>query len=437
MGKSVLDEIALGVGTSHLSDYWSNGKVGSVSDFKGDYVFRFREAKAYDNGNYHWLSNDIEQYPIVAVGIVAFWLKHRTCNNRLSQLFAPKLPELGIREQFDHYTQLRYDQFKKIHKDNPDAWKWNWDYKFYSEYIIAHEMGLNKQAEALLEFITDDDQKEVRSVMSNYIEYLKMRRLELGFEPNNELKVLRSIANSDDCQLEDVDDEELCRIFDMLEAEGFIQVAWCEGHKTFDDVRLLAKGKVYMKQLEDELMAGASKQKLLAEETGTNSNPFDVLMRSWDDSLDAVFDSRINPVKVFLELKDENRPKFKSPYSRFFVFYKVLEYMHWVTGTQTEFLKWVNLHWQCGWSKSNHFKFSGHIPIELRDTPLSDWYAHIVPNSDIGLDYRLLAERLFTLLTSSTVKGERWLKDKTDFYKEGETDFINNGFLKHPYLSAE
>ena len=113
----------------------------------------------------------------------------------------------------------------------------------------------------------------------------------------------------------------------------------------------------------------------------------------------------------------------------------VLDYLGWVTGTQSDFLRWANLHWKCGWDieKPGKFKFSNTIKKELRDAPLNDWFAGTVPSSSIGLEYRELAERVIKILTETVNK--EWLQDKASFYKAGidSEDYINKGDKKHPY----
>lgn len=203
-----------------------------------------------------------------------------------------------------------------------------------------------------------------------------------------------------------------------------------------DDLRYYVD-KYYINDLPNKYcVANSDVAKKLLEKMGITTDEEPV--EPWDDSHDHVFDPRIDPHEVFLAIKDEKRPKFKSPYSRFFVFYRVLEYMHWVIGTQSDFLNWVNLHWQCRWSKPSHFKFSNTIQEEIRNAPLHEWYKGIVPNSDIGGEYRTLADRLFTLFTDSFHDEEVCrLQDKACFYKKDVTDVINKGDLKHPYQSAE
>ena len=131
------------------------------------------------------------------------------------------------------------------------------------------------------------------------------------------------------------------------------------------------------------------------------------------------------------------RPNLKDYRPRFFVYYTVLSYLEWVVGSQADFLRWANLHWGCGWNDKNaqHFKFTS-IKKELRDEPLKNWYAGTVPGSNIGLEYRKLAEDVIGLLTETV--GKEWLQDKPLFYCEGvkPENYINKGDRKHPFPST-
>ena len=250
MEDSVLGEIHQGSGVNIFYDGWKNGKIGAITDCKGNYIYRFIEAKRNNNGELVALHEKDEENPIVMVGIVSYWIKHRKSKSRLTTLFItnPQSPK-SIREQFDSYTDLRYNQFKEQHADDPATWKYDWDYEFFCKYIVPHEMSLNKETEALYEFISDTDMKLVRSVMDNYIEYLKTRRTELGYHVSPELLVLRSIDSLNEFALEDLENFEISTIVDTLESEGYVKAAWVEGHR-LESIRLLDKGRVYMKLLE-------------------------------------------------------------------------------------------------------------------------------------------------------------------------------------------
>ena len=251
MEESVLDKISPVSYVVYDYNGWRNGKTGSISNVNGDFIYRFIETERGDNGKVYGIHKKIEDNPIVIEGIVGWWLlyrKNRT-NRIVSEYKDAKIESLAIREQFDKYTEKRYKQFKDSHRDDPDTLFWDWDYEFYTKHIIPFEMKLNKTTEALFDYISDSDIVLVRKVMNAYIEYLKRCRSDRGFYVSNELKVLRAIEYSDEFMLEDLEDFEVSAILDDLESKGYVKVAWTEGHG-FEDVRLLDKGRAYMKQLE-------------------------------------------------------------------------------------------------------------------------------------------------------------------------------------------
>lgn len=236
---------------------WQNGKWGSITDTDG-LVYRFCETVRNKRGQLERLHENDKDNPIIIVGITAWWIRYRDnkSNRFINEFKKGKVPYKDIRAQFESYTEMRYEQFKAIHKDNPNAWNWDWDFEFYAKYIIPHEAELNRQSKKLFEFISESEIELVSSVMSNYIKYLKMRRSELGYNVPDELKVLRALVSGNDLLLEDLEDFEVNTILDELESNGYVKVAWVGGHEP-EGVRLLDKGRVYFRQLE----AKVSKQR--------------------------------------------------------------------------------------------------------------------------------------------------------------------------------
>ena len=231
---------------------WRNGQDGAIIDINNDLIYRFVEAKRYDDGELKDYNYDINDIPIVAVGILAFWLKHRKNGNRLLESFTNGTREVeDFLELFDWFTQIKFDQFKENNKKNPDTWDWDWNYEFYTRYIVPHEMHMNKLAEALFDYISDEDISYARSIMRNYIAYLKKNRSKFGYVMNKELLVLRAFSTGDAFQLEDLEDYEVSTILDELEEKGCVYVARIEGHG-YEGVRLLDKGKAYLKELEEK-----------------------------------------------------------------------------------------------------------------------------------------------------------------------------------------
>ena len=229
---------------------WRNGKHGSICQKDG--IYRFVEMARGKSGILDDVKRKEEDNPIVAKGIVAYWLQFNsrmdTVIKRLTK-YNCEIPK-DIREQFENYTQIRFEQFRREHRDDPNTLDWDWEREFYANVIIPHEMAFNKLSEALFDYISDSDIVLVRGVMNSYIKYLKNIRTEKGYQMNPELLVLRAIDSGDETKQEDLEEFEVTTILDTLEEKGYIQVAWIEGHSP-EAVRLLDKGRVYLKQLEE------------------------------------------------------------------------------------------------------------------------------------------------------------------------------------------
>ena len=248
MEQSVLDKITTN-NWCYYYEGWRNGKKGGFVQMQG--IYRFHEKVRDKTGNLVEVHDKEEENPIVAIGIVAYWLifnsKKDNVIKRLTS-YRTEIPK-DITEQFENYTKVRFEQFKNEHRDDPNTWDWDWEYQFYAKVIIPHEIYFNKLSEALFDYISDSDIALVRAVMKNYIKYLKKCRTERGYRVSPELLVLRAVNSQDETKYEDLEDYEVNTILDKLEGEGFIQVAWIEGHKP-EGTRMLDKGRAYLKHLE-------------------------------------------------------------------------------------------------------------------------------------------------------------------------------------------
>ncbi len=231
---------------------WRNGKKGVI--IPNNNIYRFYEEAPQPSKGQEYINENEEDNPIVAKGIVARWLEYKDREllilKRLKKTDS-SFPQ-DMRGLFDKYTEERYKEFIKLHHDDADSWEYEWEYKFYSEYIIPEEIKLNEISKALFDYITDDDIKLIQSVMDNYIKYLEKCRSDRGIIVNSDLLVLRTVEHQDLSYLENMEDYEFCSIFDKLEKDGYILVAWVEGHKP-EACRLLDKGRVYIKELEENV----------------------------------------------------------------------------------------------------------------------------------------------------------------------------------------
>lgn len=391
MEKSVLNYIS----ATEMRFYyegWRNGKHGSICQTNG--IYRFVEMARGKSG----ILDDVnrkEDNPIVAKGIVSYWLQFNSrmdiVINRLTK-YNCEIPK-DIREQFDNYTQIRFEQFRREHRDDPKTWDWDWEYEFYVNTIIPHEIAFNKESEALFDYISDSDIELVKAVMKNYIKYLKKCRTEKGYRVSPELLVLRAVDSQDDTKYEDLEDYEIKAILEKLKCEGYIDAMWVHGQKLPWVCKLLDKGRAYLKQLEEgadvidvepvntpqpysEQVSTENSSQMTQPDDDSKFNQ-DVDNEEWDEdededevevtpesreydtTYDYIFDPRVKPEEVKKAL--DNITTFdKCQHPFWFVFTKVLVHLKWIpTSTYTkDILKWASLQYDLNWTTKRQLSFS-------------------------------------------------------------------------------
>ena len=364
---------------------WRNGKHGSICQRNG--IYRFVEQAHGKSGILDDVKRNKDDNPIVANGIVAYWLQFNsrmdTVIKRLT-IYKNEIPK-DIREQFDNYTKISFEQFREKYRDDPNTWNWDWEYEFYTKYIIPHEMELNKISEALFDYISDSDINLVRAVMKNYIKYLKKCRVEKGYRVSPELLVLRSIDTLNEFALEDLEDYEINTTLDRLEGEGYVRVAWVEGHSP-EAVRLLDKGRAYLKQLEEgagvidvapidtqqpsseQVSTGYSSQMTQPDDDSEYDQDADdeerdnddedeeyedededevaPEVREYDTTYDYIFDPKVKPEALFNAMKGIKYHNKITERRFYYVTYRVFDAINYFSkGTsEHQYLQWINLH---------------------------------------------------------------------------------------------
>jgi len=392
MEESVLDKIT----TSNWCFYyegWRNGKKGGFVQKQG--IYRFHEKIRTKGGNLDDVHDKEEDNPIVAIGIVAYWLIFNSRkDNVIKRLtrYRVEIPK-DMKEQFENYTKVRFEQFKIEHRDDPFTWDWDWEYEFYTKYIIPHEIELNKMSEALFDYISDSDIALVKAVMMNYIKYLKKCRADKGYQVSPELLVLRAIDSQDDTKYEDLEDYEVKTILEKLKEEGYIDAMWVHGQKLPWVCKILDKGRAYLKQVEEgEGVISVAPVDTLqpSSEQVTTKTPSQMIqpdddsefdqdvdneewdedededevevtpdVREYDTTYDFIFDPRVKTEEVKKAL--DNITTFdKCQHPFWFVFTKVLVHLQWIpTSTYTkDILKWASLQYDLNWTTKRQLSFS-------------------------------------------------------------------------------
>lgn len=187
---------------------WDNNSYGAITDFYGECVYRFFEQRRDVYGNCHRVIERVKDNPIVATGIIGYWLHFRDCHDPIASYGSPnkEYPQ-DIRQQFDEYTKDKLNQFKQIEGKKPYSWRPGIVERiFYTEFIIPNEKRLNKQTAALFNYISKEDQKEAKEIMKEYISYLNEKKKE--YEESDE----KSTHNKNGDK-RDIDTEKLSQNF--------------------------------------------------------------------------------------------------------------------------------------------------------------------------------------------------------------------------------
>ena len=131
----------------------------------------------------------------------------------------------------------------------------------------------------------------------------------------------------------------------------------------------------------------------------------------WDDTHDGIFDKRINPMMVKIALDNVTSERLSG--KRFYyVAYRILKIIRWIPAetTDTAYLRWVNLHFHCGWIDDKYHKNQFQFNLENSSKNLAKehpslWTDDIVYGGR-GRYYRELAMKFKSAFTQVIVNGK-------------------------------
>jgi len=178
MVDSLLNKISRFPNNTIVTGAWLTGQTGEIVDIKGDCVFRFVDY--IDDGELrlrHTTDESRLSCPIVATGLVGYWLHHKD--------------EYGVKDLFESYFDLRMQEYERAYECDDDAWDRDLKKEFVCRYHIPTEKKWINASEALFAYITENDQKKVKSITSNYLKFARAKRKELfppKYTPGKEIE---------------------------------------------------------------------------------------------------------------------------------------------------------------------------------------------------------------------------------------------------------
>lgn len=171
MADTLLDKISKYPNNTYITDAWLTGQTGEIVDLKDDCIFRFVD---YDTEGELRIKHTTEESqlscPVVACGLVGYWLHKKDSE--------------GTKAIFDGYYELCLKNYEKEHECDDNAWERDLKKEFVCRHHVPTEKKWLKASEALFSYITESDQKRVKSIMANYLKYARSKRKQL-YPPNH------------------------------------------------------------------------------------------------------------------------------------------------------------------------------------------------------------------------------------------------------------
>ena len=152
-------------GSAESSTTWQNKATGIIAnDEEDETIFRFYECtdEEIDCMSPCLTDEEMEQYPVVACGIIGKWIHLRD--------------EDDISEIFDTYYEDCLYEYEYEHGGDPDAWDRDLAQEFTQTKHIQEEKERIKQSEGIMPYLTEADCKKIRDVADNYLRYARRQR---------------------------------------------------------------------------------------------------------------------------------------------------------------------------------------------------------------------------------------------------------------------
>lgn len=144
---------------------WANGKNGAISDIDSNCILRFLETNSEQTHYKYKEQERKEKSPIVASGIVAWWLLYRRTK--------------AVSEIFEDYYQMRFKQYKDKREKEADSWKCNLEEEFLFNHWLPQEQTCVKTSQAIFNYVSKEDGKQIQNVINNYWAFIENKKLQI------------------------------------------------------------------------------------------------------------------------------------------------------------------------------------------------------------------------------------------------------------------
>lgn len=165
--ESLLDCISKSSTNIYITSRWANGSTGAIMDVENNCIFRFIDYLPVGDScrAVHLTDEDKLSCPIIACGIIAFWIKYRK--------------QLGTKNLFEKYYSIKLNQYKTAHEQDDDAWTRDLEKEFITQHCTKQEKRLIEQSVPLFQYLPETDIQKIKSISTQYLSFARFKRKEL------------------------------------------------------------------------------------------------------------------------------------------------------------------------------------------------------------------------------------------------------------------
>ena len=146
---------------------WANGEVGAIVKLNYnnvlyfvDYMYNPGHGDIFDDiRQIHKIGEEEKACPIVASGIIAYWLIERQDDKSISQIF-------------EEYYKMEENKYIEENKKSLDAWKRDLKLEFCKKHL-EQEQNMIKMSEKIFPYLDSKSIDLIKSLAENYLEYIQ------------------------------------------------------------------------------------------------------------------------------------------------------------------------------------------------------------------------------------------------------------------------
>lgn len=166
-----------------------------------------------------------------------------------------------------------------------------------------------------------------------------------------------------------------------------------------------------------------------------------ILDEEWDDTFDFIFDEKVKPQEIKRAIETVKSEKIKD--RRFYyVAFRILKVLKWIPKEtlESDYLKWINRHFECGWEKNKNQKKAFLFNLEgtvkrLDDLHPSEWKDNSLYGK-LGKYYRLLGISFKNTFTVTIINGNSVADSESYEHLKDRVEFLSGARGIHGLLWA-